>query len=379
MFFSQVKRFFLLLACSTLMHADVPLAREAAEKAANQAWEKLLAQLRKERTEEMKVSAITIGDKTMKLLEKTFGEAPKGGRPLLISMHGGGQAPAEVNEQQWQNQIKLYQPEGSLYVAPRAPTNNWNLWHEPHIDGMFDRLIESYVAIHGINPDKVYLMGYSAGGDGAYQLAPRMSDRFAAVAMMAGHPNETKPDGLRSLPFALLIGGKDTGVNRNVVGRQWGEMLATLEKNNPGQYVHFYRCYEECGHWMNLKDAEAVPWMLKHTRNVWPKHITWLQDDVIGSRYYWLAVDPTKAKAGQRVDAICKEQTIQIESTEVKELTLRLSDTLLDLDKEITVTWNGKKVFQGKVTRNQSAIEQSLKERSDRAGIAFALLKVQAQ
>jgi hypothetical protein len=194
--------------------------------------------------------------------------------------------------------------------------------------------------------------------------------------MMAGHPNETKPDGLRSLPFALLIGGKDTGVNRNVVGRQWGEMLASLEKKNPGQYVHFYRCYEECGHWMNLKDAEAVPWMLKHTRNVWPKHITWLQDDVIGSRYYWLSVDPTTVKAGQRVDAICKEQTIELDSTDVKEITLRLSDKLVDLDKEITVKWNGKNVFQGKVERKQKTIEQSLKERGDRAGIAFALLKV---
>jgi poly(3-hydroxybutyrate) depolymerase len=374
-----MKQLLLIFAYCSVIHAKAQLSREDAEKSANQAWDKYIDTLRKERAEEMKESSITIGDKTMKLLAKTFGEKPEGGRPLVISMHGGGHAPAQVNDQQWQNQIKLYQPEGSIYVAPRAPTNEWNLWHLPHIDLFFDRLIENCVALYGINPDKVYLMGYSAGGDGAYQLAPRMSDRFGAVAMMAGHPNETKPDGLRSLPFALLIGGKDTGVNRNVVGRQWGEMLATLEKNNPGQYVHFYRCYEECAHWMNLKDAEAVPWMLKHTRNVWPKHITWLQDDVLGSRYYWLAVDPTTVKAGQRVDAICKEQTIQLDSLDVKEITLRLSDTLIDLDKEITVTLNGKNVFQGKVERKQETIEQSFKERGDRAGVAFALLKVQAK
>jgi poly(3-hydroxybutyrate) depolymerase len=41
----------------------------------------------------------------------------------------------------------------------------------------------------GVNPDKVYLLGYPAGGDGVWQLAPRMADRFAAAAMMAGHPN----------------------------------------------------------------------------------------------------------------------------------------------------------------------------------------------
>lgn len=373
----KITTFFLCM--TSLALSDEALSKAEAQKFATESWDKHLAKLRTNRTEEMKNSAIVIGDKTMKLLGKTFGDAPAGGRPLVISMHGGGHAPAQVNDQQWKNQIRLYQPEGSLYVAPRAPTNNWNLWHEEHMDAFFDRLIENCIAINGINPNKVYLMGYSAGGDGAYQLAPRISDRFAAVAMMAGHPNETKPDGLRNLPFALLIGGKDTGVNRNVVGRQWGEMLAKLEKENPGHYKHFYRCYEECGHWMNLKDAEAVPWMLQQTRNVWPKHVTWLQDDVISNRYYWLAVDGKKVKAGQRIDAICKDQSIRITSPEISEITLRLSDQLLDLDKEISVHFNDKEVFKGKVKRESSAITQSLSERTDKDSIAFSLLRVSAK
>ena len=52
------------------------------------------------------------------------------------------------------------------------------------------------IMLYEVDPNKVYLMGYSAGGDGVYQLAPRMADRFAAAAMMAGHPNETSPLGL---------------------------------------------------------------------------------------------------------------------------------------------------------------------------------------
>ena len=42
------------------------------------------------------------------------------------------------------------------------------------------------IAFYGVDSDRVYLMGYSAGGDGVYQVAPRMADRFAAAAMMAG-------------------------------------------------------------------------------------------------------------------------------------------------------------------------------------------------
>ena len=58
-----------------------------------------------------------------------------------------------------------------IYLAPRAPTNTWNLWHQGHIDRMFMRLIENTVALQDVNPNRVYLMGYSAGGDGVYQVA----------------------------------------------------------------------------------------------------------------------------------------------------------------------------------------------------------------
>ena len=72
-----------------------------------------------------------------------------------------------------------------------------------------------------LDPNKVYLMGYSAGGDGVYQLAPRMADRFAAAAMMAGHPNETSPLGLRNLPFTIHMGENDTPYKRNKVAAEW--------------------------------------------------------------------------------------------------------------------------------------------------------------
>ena len=59
-------------------------------------------------------------------------------------MHGGGGAPAEVNDKQWQNQISLYQPAEGIYMAPRAPTDTWNLWHQDHIDVFFALFIQSF-------------------------------------------------------------------------------------------------------------------------------------------------------------------------------------------------------------------------------------------
>ena len=94
---------------------------------------------------------------------KVFGEKPKEGRSLFLSMHGGGGAPARVNDQQYENQKGLYKPEEGVYLAPRAPSNTWDLWHQSHIDAFFERLIEDMVVFEDVNRDRVYLMGYSAG------------------------------------------------------------------------------------------------------------------------------------------------------------------------------------------------------------------------
>ena len=312
----------------------------------------------------------------LKWLEKTFGDKPADGRSLWISLHGGGGAPAKVNDRQWQNQIKLYEPKEGIYVAPRAPTDTWNLWHQGHVDALLNRLIENYVALRDVNPNKVFLLGYSAGGDGVYQLAPRMADRFAAAAMMAGHPNEAKPLGLRNLPFAIFVGGDDSAYDRNKVARQWGDQLAALQKADPAGYPHRVTIYPGLGHWMEGRETEALAWMARHTRNPWPAKIVWHQDDVTHTRFYWLEVEAADAKQGNTIRAEVEGQTIRIITDDVRKVTLRLRDALIDLDKPITVTANGKTVYEGRVARTRWAIEQSLRQRNDDKSAATALLTV---
>ena len=280
-------------------------------------------------------------------------------------MHGGGQAPARVNDGQWENQKRLYRPKEGIYVVPRAPTNTWNLWHQGHIDGFFDRLIENFVVLHGVNPNRVYLMGYSAGGDGVYQLAPRMADRFAAAAMMAGHPNETSPVGLRNLAFTLHMGERDGGYNRNGVAAKWKTQLADLRKADPGGYVHHVEIHAGLGHWMNRRDAVAVPWMAKHRRNPWPDRIVWKQDDVRHESFYWLAAPMAETAGRPQLTASIKQQAITLEGPAGKAVTVRLNDQLLKLDQPVTITANGKKVFTGKVSRTIGGLARSLAVRSD--------------
>ncbi|MDQ0251842.1 dienelactone hydrolase [Sphingomonas kyeonggiensis] len=320
---------------------------------------------------------ITIGDKTLKWESKVFGNAAPGKRSLWISMHGGGNAEPAVNDQQWRNQIRLYEPAEGIYLAPRAPTDTWNLWHEGHIDPLFQALIDAQVAVNGVDPDRVYLMGYSAGGDGVWQLAPRMADRFAAAAMMAGHPNESSVLGLRNLPFAIFMGGADAAYDRNRIAADKTAELDRLHAADPDGYVHMSRIYPGLPHWMNRKDAEALPWMAGFTRNPWPKRIVWLQDDVTHDRFYWLHIpDAAAAKAGDQIVASVEGQVITLTGTVPAGAELRLSDRLLNLDRPVKVIVNGRTVHSGKVARTGLAIEQSLRERADMASVATGVVRV---
>lgn len=320
---------------------------------------------------------ITIGDKTLKWESKTFGNAAPGKRSLWISMHGGGNAEPAVNDQQWRNQIRLYEPAEGIYLAPRAPTDTWNLWHEGHIDPLFQQLIDAQVAINGVDPNRVYLMGYSAGGDGVWQLAPRMADRFAAAAMMAGHPNESSVLGLRNLPFAIFMGAADAAYDRNKIAADKTAELDRLHAADPAGYVHMSRIYPGLPHWMNRKDAEALPWMAGFTRDPWPKRIVWLQDDVTHDRFYWLHIpDAAAAKAGDTITASVEGQTITLTGTVPAGTTLRLSDHLLNLDRPVKVIVNGRTAYSGKVARTGLAIEQSMRERADLTSAATAMLKL---
>ncbi|WP_265594587.1 transglutaminase domain-containing protein [Haloferula sp. BvORR071] len=355
--------------------APAGLTKEQATETAAKISSEHLAKLREERKDEFDKMALTIGDKTMRWLERSFGDEPQGGHSLWISMHGGGSGPSQMNDGQWKNQIQLYQPAEGIYVAPRAPTNTWNLWHESHIDPMFQRLIEDYVALRGVNPDKVYLMGYSAGGDGVWQLAPRMADRFAAAAMMAGHPNEAQLDGLRDLPFAVFVGGADSAYNRNKIVAERAAKLDEMAKADPGGYVHMSRVYEGLPHWMNKKDAEAVPWMANYTRTAWPKKIVWLQDDVTHDRFYWLKIpDAAAAKAGQKIEAKVEGQTITLTGEVPAKTEVRLSDALVDLDQPVKIIVNGTEAFNAKVPRSADAIRKTLDERTDLTAAATAII-----
>jgi len=359
--------------------ATKSLSREGAKAAAELLVADWRARIRRERAAEMAAKEIKIGERAMPIWWAVYGEKPAGGRSLYISMHGGGNAPARTNDQQWNNQKRLYHPKEGVYVAPRAPTNTWNLWHEAHIDALFDRLIENLIVFEDVDPNRVYIMGYSAGGDGVYQLAPRMADRLAAAAMMAGHPNEASPLGLRNIAFAIHVGELDGGYNRNKVAAEWKEKLAALAKVDAGGYRHLVEIHAGKPHWMDREDSSAVEWMHEFVREPFSKRVVWRQDDVTHSRFYWLAVDEANKKGGAEVRADLAGQAITIQTNDVKQITVRVNDAMLDMDEPVTIRAGEKLLFSGKIERTIAVLSKTLAERGDPKSLFAGEVEVQLQ
>ena len=346
--------------------ADVPLTNPDAIAARDLLWEAHRAAHRAASQAEIEARELRDGDLVMPFFLKTFGEKPPRGHSLWISLHGGGGAPARVNDQQWENQKKLYRVEEGIYVAPRAPTNTWNLWHEPHIDRLFHRLIEDLVITGEVDPNRVYVLGYSAGGDGVYQLAPRMADHWAAAAMMAGHPNGVSLEPVRNVPFALQVGALDTAYDRAKIGADYGRALEGFHAADPSGYETFVKIHEGKRHWMDRDDAAALPWMAKQTRNPVPDRVVWQPTGASRASSSWLALPADAPRSGGMIDARIDGQVIVILRAEgIETLLIRLDDRMVDCDRPVTIRCSDRVLYDGPVTRSIKTLAQTLAARGD--------------
>ena len=321
------------------------------------------------RNSEMKARLIKINNREIKFDIKFFGKKSEQGWSLFFSLHGGGGEPKSENDRLWIRHKTLYELENGILFTPRSPTNTWNMWHQSHVDTFFNRIIQNMIAFHDVDPNKIYLMGRSAGGDGVYQLAPRMADRFAAAAMSAGHPNEASPLGLRNLPFTIHVGEHDNLYNRNKIAIDWGDQLKVLHKNDPKGYVHFVKIYKGKPHWMDNLEASALIWMSDFIRNPYPGKIIWRQDDVLHKRFYWLKnINPS---VGDLIEAEISGQVININSSTVSSIIIQLNDNLIDMDKKVVVKYRGKNLYNGYVSRNENIIKDSILEYGDPQSIYY--------
>ena len=207
--------------------------------------------------------AMSFGDVVMRYYVTVIGDQPESGYPLYIALHGGGSGDTpDVNDEQWEEMTSYYSYEldCGVYIAVRGVRDTWDTHFNPESYSLYDRLIEYAFLSSAVDPNRVYLEGFSAGGDGVYAIAPRMADRFAAVNMSSGHPNDVPLYNLLNLPIQLQAGEYDEDYDRNTVTAKYGMMLDDLQQEYGG-YEHRTLIHYDCGHNYEDNSKDPIPVM----------------------------------------------------------------------------------------------------------------------
>ena len=373
-------------------------------------WRRRLEELRADaaRLAEHRARAIRLGDAVMRFEHAVIGERPGPGYPLYIALHGGGGAPTELNDAQWEH-MKVYYRDSvdvGVYAAVRGISDTWDLHFREASYPLYDRLIEDMIAYADVDPNRVYLLGFSAGGDGVYQITPRMADRWAAANMSAGHPNGVSLDNVVRVPFLIQVGELDAAYDRNRVAAAYCGTLRALRQAHPDGYVH--DCFIHLGRPHNFRDNDAsrapqavladpvawrergdrtsvrvdtnaVAWLRRFVRDPWPARLVW---DVETARprldaaagpdaaprarlFYWLARGEEPGAGPERVVARLDRasNTVHVEQAGAS-LRIRLRGEMLDLDREVRIVLPGGEL-RTHVRPDLATMARTLLERGD--------------
>jgi predicted esterase len=278
---------------------------------------------------------------------RKVGKRPENGWPLFIALHGGGGAPKAVNDSQWEIMKHYYRDQpsvpGYLYLALRAPNDTWNGFYDNYVPPLVTNLIHQFLLFGDVDPDKVYLMGYSHGGYGAFFIGPKIPDRFAAIHSSAAAPTDgtISPRSLRNTRFTFMVGERDNAYGRRQRCEKFAADIAKLKKKDPEGYPVQFELIKGFGHG-GLPDRDKIKAMFPFTRNPVPQKLAWDLTDNVIHHFFWLAV--SQPAAGMTLEAQVQDNVLRIHSKKIKSFDVYLDGRLVDFSRTIRVIWDGKEL-----------------------------------
>lgn len=253
------------------------------------------------------------------------------------------------------------------------------------------------------------MFGISEGGYGSQRLASFYADYLAAAGPMAGgEPLKNAPaENLLNTAFSLRTGDQDFGFYRDKLTRYTAAALDSLQQCHPGGYVHNVELIPGKGH--HIDYSPTTPWMSRHTRNPYPRHVIWENFEMDGlyrDGFYNLHVgersnddESTRTRYEMTIDGntinlnvdIVTYQTVETDSrwgialafrktftpATKGRVTVYLNDRLVDMTKPVTVNVNGRQAFHGKLQIRLADMVNSCAEFFDPARIYPSSVEVE--
>jgi len=288
------------------------------------------------------------------------------GAPLIIYLHG--YAP-DLNKINWQlipqGLLDLCEKNGYLLAAPFARSNtDFQGIGEQDVMHVLELVLNDFGL--NIRRDRVFLLGYSMGGMGAYTIASHYPDRWAGVIALCGRAdyylwkNVGRDDVLpfkrwlvglefggevaenfRNLPVLALQGEYDSLVKVEQSRRMIGKLKQT------GCNAAFYTVKGE-DHWISravFSTDMVFEWMQKQRRPRAPKRITYATYSLKYNKAYWVTIDDFRSWGARAlIDVqVTGDNEITVEETNVAAFSLEPPRELIDPAKPLLVKVGGKR------------------------------------
>jgi predicted peptidase len=200
--------------------------------------------------------------------------------PLVVFLHGAGER-GDNNEAQliYGSSLFLKPKVREAYPAfvlfPQCPNNkrwvdvDWGQ-KTPHKQptepslpmSLTKALVDQLLKEQPMDAKRIYVMGLSMGGFGAWDWAARYPESTAAIAPICGGADDSTAEKLKSIPVWAFHGWDD-----NVVWPQRSRSMVESIKKAGGSVR--YSEYEKVGHgsWSRaFEEPELLPWMFAQNK-----------------------------------------------------------------------------------------------------------------
>ena len=247
--------------------------------------------------------------------------------PLLVVLHGLGDGP-----------IVVPSIDSMIQIGPFGRGDMW--YHGIGEQDVFE-CIELARRIFNIDPDRIYLAGFSMGGTGTFDLGLKYPDTWAACVPVCGSMgNKDLIANGRNLPFWINTGSEDRVVPAKYSKRAYE---AAVELG----FDHWkYTEYEGMGHSFWIDWGRIEKWLLSQKKLTSPSSISFTSKKP--AKAYWAEItEKYNCKQLARIDVETTAQAINIKMSNIADYTLYLKEAPVSLSKEITIIENDKKIFHG--------------------------------
>jgi len=216
--------------------------------------------------------------------------------------------------------------------------------------GAVDEVKEAIPAIcsaFSVDPNRVFLTGYSDGGFTSIWLAAHHPHLFAGIAPECANwqYSNVSQVGLYGVPMLVVDGWTDGGYNRVNFSRfhtlhTMGYDVAAVW----GHHGHTYAPYERIDTMKRI-----LAWAKTKRRNLWPKRVRYATWEVTWNRAFWFTIQRFAEPAlPAQIDASIEDgNRIEVKTWNVAAYRLALSDRLVNPAQEVTVLTNGKPSYTG--------------------------------